>query len=87
MTQSSDTPIISVWNLSKSYKIGGPKEKYKRLTESVTDAVLHLGKWLSFRTGTQEVVCVLKNDVALKNGIKKIFFTRGRSSRILYPPI
>ena len=61
MTHSSDTPIISVRNLSESYKICGSKEKYKRLSESITDTILHPGKWLSFRTGTQEVVCALQD--------------------------
>ena len=61
MTHSSDTPIISVRNLSKTYKIGGPKEKYKRLTGSVTDAVLHPSKWLSSRTSTQETFYALKD--------------------------
>ena len=63
MTHSSDTPIISVRNLSKSYNIGGPKEKYIRLSESVTDAVLHPGRWLSSRTSTQETFYDL-NDVS-----------------------
>ncbi|NLV26841.1 MAG: ABC transporter ATP-binding protein, partial [Methanomicrobiales archaeon] len=61
MTHSSDTPIISVRNLCKSYKIGGPEEKYKRLSESVTEALLHPGKWLSSRTSTQETFYALKD--------------------------
>lgn len=61
MTHSSDKPIISVRNLCKSYKIGGPKEKYKQLSESITDAVLHPGKWLSSRTSTQETFYALKD--------------------------
>lgn len=58
---NNQSPIISIRNLSKTYRIGGPKEKYKRLSESVTDAILHPGKWLSSRTSTQEMFYALKD--------------------------
>ncbi|MBN1166556.1 MAG: ATP-binding cassette domain-containing protein [Methanospirillaceae archaeon] len=54
-------PIISIRNLTKSYQIGGPQEKYKRLTESITDSVLHPRKWLSSRTCTQETFFALRD--------------------------
>jgi len=63
MTQpsTSDKPIISVRNLSKTYKIGGPRDKYKRLTESLSDAVLHPGTWLSSRKSSYETFYALKD--------------------------
>lgn len=61
MTPPTDIPIISVRNLSKTYQIGGPREKYKRLSESVTDALLHPRKWLSSRTNTRETFYALRD--------------------------
>ena len=55
------TPIISIRNLSKTYLIGDPCERYKRLYELATDALLHPGKWLTSRTNTQETFFVLQN--------------------------
>ncbi|PWR72861.1 ABC transporter ATP-binding protein [Methanospirillum lacunae] len=40
-------PIISVRNLTKTYQIGRKREKYKRFSESVTDALMHPGFLLS----------------------------------------
>lgn len=55
------TPIISVRNISKTYWIGGPRERYKRISESISDTFFHPVKWLSSRTSTQEVFYALRD--------------------------
>ena len=58
---STQPPIISVRNLSKTYQIGATRERYKRLSESITDALLHPGTLFSSHTSTRETFYALRN--------------------------